>query len=374
MCTRRKNERIEAVGSFLRPTVLKEARKAFEISEITAEQLTEIENEEIIKVVQKQVDVGLKIVTDGEFRQSYWHLDYFWGFDGVERIKLPRGYQFHGEETRNDSACLVSKISFTDNHPFLRYFSFLQSVSPQGVTVRQSIPAPAQCYAELLRETNADRAKEFYANLTDLQSDISRAYRDSILALYNLGCRDIKIDDCTWGMLCDTNFWKSMAGDGFDPKDLQEVYLKVNNEAIADLPSDLRISTHICRGNYHSTWATSGGYEPVGDTLFARENFDHYYLEFDDERSGNFEPLRFLPDHKSVVLGLITSKSGKLEDKATIIKRIKEAAQYVSLDRLSLSPQCGFASTEEGNVLTEEDQWRKIRFIKEIADEVWGND
>jgi 5-methyltetrahydropteroyltriglutamate--homocysteine methyltransferase len=372
MCTPNQNLRVDIVGSFLRPAAVKDARTAFEKQEISFEQLTKIEDEAITQLVAKQVEAGLQIITDGEFRQSYWHLDYFWGFDGVERIKMPRGYQFHHEETRNDSACLVDKITFSNKHPFLRYFAFIQSVATEGVTVRQSIPAPAQCYAELLRETNADKANAIYPDLRDLQHDLSKAYRDSILALYDLGCRDIKIDDCTWGMLCDISFWQTMAGSGFDPKELQAIYVKINNDAVANLPKDLRISTHVCRGNYHSTWATSGGYEPVAETLFVKENIDYYYLEFDDERSGDFVPLRFIPENKHVVLGLVTSKSGVLEKKETIIARIKEAAQYVPLERLSLSPQCGFASTEEGNILTEEDQWKKIKLIQEIAQEVWG--
>ncbi|MGN0221182.1 MAG: 5-methyltetrahydropteroyltriglutamate--homocysteine methyltransferase, partial [Prevotella sp.] len=197
------------------------------------------------------------------------------------------------------------------------------------------------------------------------------AYRRTLLAFYDLGCRHIKLDDCTWGMLCDRGFWEKMAGTGYDAERLQEEYLYVNNKAIENLPNDLFISTHVCRGNYHSTWATSGDYEPVAETLFAKENVKAFYLEFDDERSGGFRPLRFVPEDKKVVLGLITTKSPLLENPDTVKRRIREASRYVPTANLFLSPQCGFASTEEGNLLTEEEQWAKIRLVKEIADDVW---
>lgn len=374
MCAEQKiNLKVDTVGSFLRPEQLKKARIDYAEGKISKSDLNKIENDEIVKLVEKQKELGLEVVTDGEFRQSYWHLDFFWGFAGIEHNLMPRGYQFHGEETRNDSARLTGKIRFTKDHPFLGYFAFLKSVAGEHHIARQSIPAPAQFYAELLRESNAEKVAEFYPNKEEFLQDLSKAYNDAILAFYELGCRDLKIDDCTWGMLCDDNFWKTMAGENYDPEKLKETYLTINNQALKDLPEELRLSTHVCRGNYHSTWATSGGYEPVASTLFAKEDVDNFYLEFDDDRSGDFEPLRFVPDNKNVVLGLITSKNPTLEEKGNIIKRIKEASQFVSLDRLSLSPQCGFASTEEGNILTEEEQWNKIRLIKEIADEVWAS-
>lgn len=371
MCTTQKLK-VDTVGSFLRPENLREARLKFENNEISLAELKLIEDVEIKKIIDKQIEVGLDAVTDGEFRQSYWHLDFFWGFNGVEHNLMERGYLFHGEETRNDSARLTGKIYFNENHPYLEAFTFLKNAVGDRAIPRQSIPAPAQFYAELVRETNEEKVNEFYPNREDLFTAISTAYRDTILKLYELGCRDIKLDDCTWGMLCDQNFWKNMAGENYDPAELQNIYLKLNNEALKDLPKDLRISTHVCRGNYHSKWATSGGYEPVASTLFGKENVDNFYLEFDDDRSGNFEPLRHVPANKNVVLGLVTSKNPTLENKASIIARIREASQYVSLDQLSLSPQCGFASTEEGNILTEDDQWKKIQLIREIAEEVWG--
>ncbi len=359
------------VGSFLRPERLKVARCDYEAGKMSFEELTKMEDEEIVKLIAKQQELGYTIVSDGEFRRSYWHLDFFWGFEGVAHIHFGQGYMFHGEETRDDSARLIGKIRFIDSHPFLRHYAFLHNLAGDDAVARLSIPSPAQMYAELVRGANEEKVKEIYPDRQKLIDDLSSAYREAIFAFYELGCRDIKLDDCTWGMLCDRDFWTLMAGEGFDLNTLQNLYLELNNKSVRDLPEDLKISTHVCRGNYHSTWATSGGYEPVGALLFGKENVESYFLEYDDERSGNFEPLRFVSGAKKVVLGLITSKNSRLEDKEVIKNRIREASKYVPLERLSLSPQCGFASTEEGNILTEEDQWRKMKLVKEIADEVW---
>lgn len=365
--------RADIVGSFLRPAVLKDARVKFEDGKITSEDLKIIEDECIRELVQKEVAAGLQTVTDGEFRRSYWHLDFFWGFLGVEHNVLPHGYFFHDEETRADSVRLTDRVRFNPHHPHLEHFRFLHSIAPEGTTPRQDIPAPAQFYAELFRDTNAEAVARIYGSDTDaLVEDIATAYRQTILAFYDLGCRHLKLDDCTWGMLCDREFWNKMAGSGYDADVLQRTYLTVNNKAIENLPADLTITTHVCRGNYHSTYATSGDYEPVAANLFGKENVEAYYLEFDDERSGDFNPLRYLSEGKKVVLGLITTKRPQLEDREQIIQRIREATKFVPLERLCLSPQCGFASTEEGNILTEEEQWRKIALVQEIAKEVWG--
>jgi 5-methyltetrahydropteroyltriglutamate--homocysteine methyltransferase len=360
----------EIVGSFLRPEKLKQAREGFAAGTITHAELKDVENQAISELVAKQKEVGLQYVSDGEFRRSYWHLDFFWGFQGVEHILMDQGYLFHGEETRADSARLVGKVAFNPEHPVFDEYRFVAEQAGD-VPVRQSIPAPAQFFAELVRSSNEDRVNEIYPDREELFTDIGQAYRETILALYELGCRHIKLDDCTWGMLVDQSFWKLMAGE-FDVQKLQALYLRLNNSALVDLPKDLHVTTHICRGNYHSTWASSGGYEPVADTLLGHEDVEAFFLEFDDDRSGDFQPLRFLPEEKKVVLGLVTSKNGELEDKETLIARIKEASQYVPLERLSLSPQCGFASTEEGNILTEEEQWKKIQLIIEVAEEIWG--
>ena len=361
----------EIVGSFLRPERLKQAREDFNAEIISATELKGIEDQVIRELVEKQKKIGLKFISDGEFRRSYWHLDFFWGFKGVEHNIMDQGYLFHGEETRADSARLSGKIRFNPEHPVFEEYTFVTELA-DGVPVRQSIPAPAQLFAELIRGTNEEKIDEFYPNREELYQDIGTAYRETILALYELGCRNIKLDDCTWGMLVDKNFWQTMTNGDYDTQSIQEFYLRLNNDALIDLPEDLHITTHVCRGNYHSTWATSGGYEPIADTLLGHEEVEAFFLEFDDDRSGNFEPLRFVPENKQVVLGLVTSKDGKLEDKETLIARIKEASQYVPLEQLSLSPQCGFASTEEGNILTEEDQWEKLRLIVDVADKVWG--
>lgn len=364
--------RYDIVGSFLRPEKLKKAREQYEQGKIDAIDLRKVEDECIRELVKKEKELGLKGVTDGEFRRSYWHLDFFWGLEGVEHNVMDQGYLFHDEETRADSACLVDKIRFSAQHPYLEDFRFLQEVAGTDVLPRQCIPAPAQFFAELVRGENAQSVDALYPDKEELYQDISRAYRETILAFYNLGCRNIQLDDCTWGMLCDQEFWKTMAGNDYDPHALEELYLRLNNDAIADLPEDLIVTTHVCRGNYHSTWATSGGYEPVAESLFGQENVSAFYLEFDDDRSGGFEPLRFVKDDAFVVLGLVTSKNGKLESRENILARIEEASQYVDIDHLCLSPQCGFASTEEGNILSEEEQWEKIRFIRSIANEVWS--
>lgn len=366
----------DIVGSFLRPDSVKEARVNFAANKISQEQLTAVEDEAIRDLVAKEIDAGLKVVTDGEFRRSYWHLDTFWGFSGIEHTYAEHGYLFHDEETRNDSAQVVGKIAFNPEHHDLKAFNFLNELvkNQPGVTARQSIPSPAQFYAELARGAENEAAlQKYYPNQEELVQDIGNAYHDLILALYDAGCRDVKIDDCTWGMVVDGDFWQEMTNGEFNRDALQDLYLTLNNAAITDLPSDLRISTHICRGNYHSTWAAKGGYAPVAGHLFAQEKVDAFYLEFDDERSGDFAPLAEVPAGTQVVLGLVTSKRPELETKETLLHRIDEATQYVPLENLSLSTQCGFASTEEGNQLTEQQQWDKIRLVVDTAQEVWGD-
>ncbi|SEU10186.1 5-methyltetrahydropteroyltriglutamate--homocysteine S-methyltransferase [Paenibacillus sp. NFR01] len=363
--------RYDIVGSFLRPAALKEARAKFQNGELTAEQLTEVENAEITKLVQKQQEVGLKAVTDGEFRRSWWHLDFFWGLDGVERTIIDQGYQFNGAQSRPETASLTGTIGYS-SHPFVAHYTFLKSIAGGSVVARQSIPAAAQFLFELDRAENQERTKAIYPDRQELVADIAKAYRAVILALYEAGCRSLQIDDCTWGALCDVQFIAFMDQIGLDPADYANEFAKLNEAVVADLPEDLVVTTHVCRGNYVSTYAgVGGGYEPIAKTLLDINNYSGYYLEFDTDRAGDFKPLRFLKEHQQVVLGLFSSKIGELESKEEILKRIGEAQQYVDLDRICLSPQCGFASTEEGNHLTEEQQWNKLAFIKEIADEIW---
>ncbi|GIO57466.1 5-methyltetrahydropteroyltriglutamate--homocysteine S-methyltransferase [Paenibacillus cineris] len=363
--------RYDIVGSFLRPQALKEARAQFQNGEITAEQLSEVESAEIIKLVQKQKEVGLQAVTDGEFRRSWWHLDFFWGLDGVERTIVDQGYQFNGAQSRPETARLTGKVGYS-SHPFVSHYAFLKEVAGEDVVVRQSIPAAAQFLFELDRAENQESTQAIYPNREELVTDIAKAYKAAILALYEAGCRSLQIDDCTWGALCDEQFMAFMKQAGVNVAEYANEFARLNEEVVSGLPDDLVVTTHVCRGNYVSTYAgVGGGYEPIAQTLLGIDNYSGYYLEFDTERAGDFKPLRFLKDNQQVVLGLFSSKFGELENKEDILKRIEEATQYVDLNRICLSPQCGFASTEEGNHLTEEQQWRKLAFIKEIAEEIW---
>lgn len=363
--------RYDIVGSFLRPGALKDARLKFKNGDITAEQLTEVENAEIVKLVQKQKEVGLQAVTDGEFRRSWWHLDFFWGLDGVERTILDQGYRFNGAESRPETARLTGKISYS-SHPFVAHYAFLKEAAGSDVVARQSIPAAAQFLFELDRAENLESTGTIYPDREELISDIVKAYQAAILAFYEAGCRSLQFDDCTWGALCDEQFMAFMKQSGGNVDEYAGELAKLNGAVVSGLPDDLVLTTHVCRGNYVSTYAgVGGGYEPIAQTLLNIDNYSGYYLEFDTERAGDFKPLRFLKDNQQVVLGLFSSKIGELESKQEILNRIEEAKQYVDLNRICLSPQCGFASTEEGNHLTEEQQWNKLAYIKEIAEEIW---
>jgi 5-methyltetrahydropteroyltriglutamate--homocysteine methyltransferase len=362
--------KFDIVGSFLRPEYLKEARDGWKKGTVTDEELRKTEDRAITELIEKQKEAGLPVITDGEFRRSWWHLDFMWGLQGVKKLEVERGYAFHDEVTRGESASLCGKIS-GENHPFVEHFKFVKLFEDDTVTARQTIPAPAQFLAELERGDNLEQTRSYYPDEEELIRDIASAYHTVLLDLYEAGCRNVQFDDCTWGMFCDTNYWEARQKGSKSVSSEAEKYVRLNNLAMENLPEDLVINTHVCRGNYHSTWASSGGYAPIAPHLFGKENVSAYYLEFDDERSGDFEPLRYVDGNKQVVLGLITSKSPDLEEKSRIIERIRKASRYIPLDRLSLSPQCGFASTEEGNKLTEEEQWKKIKLVKEISEEVW---
>ncbi|WP_020617367.1 5-methyltetrahydropteroyltriglutamate--homocysteine S-methyltransferase [Paenibacillus daejeonensis] len=364
--------RYDIVGSFLRPPALKAARLKFQAGELTADQLRKVEDAEIIQLVHKQQEVGLQAVTDGEFRRSWWHLDFFWGLDGVKRTIIEQGYRFNGAESRPETARLTGKLGYS-NHPFVADFAFLQSTVGENTVARQSIPAAAQFLFELDRVENKASTQAIYPDRAELLADIAKAYQGAILALYNAGCRSLQIDDCTWGALCDEQFIVIMTQAGVDLATYAEELASLNEAVVSGLPEDLVVTTHVCRGNYVSTYAgVGGGYEPIAEQLLGIDRYAGFYLEYDTDRAGDFQPLRFLKDHQQVVLGLFSSKFGELEDKEAILQRIEEARQYVDLDRICLSPQCGFASTEEGNHLTEEQQWRKLAFIREIAEEIWG--
>ena len=361
--------RHDIVGSFLRPAALKEARAKFQAGEITANDLRKVEDEEITKLVQKQKEVGLKGVTDGEFRRSWWHLDFFWGLDGVEKRVAEQGYVFHGVVTRAETAILTGKIGCSV-HPMVEHFKFLKQVAGEGVTPRMNIPGPAQFLYEIQRDENKKGTEEIYPNFEDLLTDIASAYNTAIRSFYDAGCRNLQIDDCTWGIIGDPKIQEAYKNKGIDVNELFKVNVDITNRAIVGLPEDLVLTMHVCRGNYKSTYLSSGGYDPVEKYLFSNVNVKGLYLEFDTERAGTFEPLRFVGD-KQIVVGLFSSKFGKLEDKEQIKARVVEATKVLNINQICLSTQCGFASTEEGNILTEEGQWNKLRHIKEVADEIW---
>lgn len=366
--------RCDIVGSFLRPDVLKQARADFNAGIIDAAQLKTVEDVAICDLVAKQKAAGLKVVTDGEFRRSYWHLDFMWGLQGIERRTSREGYMFHDEETTADTAVVTGPIS-GENHPFVEHFKFVQALAGDGHVARQTIPAPIQTFSEVTLDRcdgQQESLRGVYATDEELADAIDAAYRQVIADLYAAGCRNIQFDDCTWGIYCDTDFVAKTGMQAVDIQKVSELGVALNNAAIEDAPEDLVINTHVCRGNYHSTYAFEGGYDPVAPYLFAHENVDAFYLEFDTPRAGGFEPLAHVAEGKKVVLGLITSKQPGLEDKEVVKARIKEASKYVPLENLYLSPQCGFASCEIGNKLTEEEQWAKIALIQEIAAEVWG--
>ena len=363
--------RYDFVGSFLRPEKLKAAKKAFEEGTITKEELDRITDECVTEIVAKQKAAGFHAITDGEFRRKFWHLDFMWGFEGIAHEKDGGGVQFNGEMADLEATYLVGKVK-AKAHPFVEYFKFLKQFEDGQTVAKYTIPAPAQMYQQMIVPQNIGQTRKFYVTDEELIEDIGKAYQDVIKQFYAAGCRNLQLDDCTWGMIVDSDYWKAKVGTGFTLEQEALQYLKVNNLAIEGKPEGLTINTHVCRGNYHSCYATKGAYDAVAPYLFAHEDVDTFYLEYDDERSGGFEPLKYVADGKKVVLGLVTSKSPVLEDKATVIARIHEVAKYIPLNRLSLSPQCGFASCEIGNKLTDAEQWAKIDLVREISEEVWG--
>ena len=364
--------RYDIVGSFLRPAKLKQARLDFEAKKISKEELTKIENECITDLIQKEKKAGLHVITDGEFRRATWHLDFMWGFDGVGHTPTKTGLPFHGEAAMIDDTYITGKVGITGTHPFVEHFKFVKQFEDENTVAKQTIPAPAQFLEQMILPFAMENTKKYYADTEDLVQDIANGYRIVIQQLYEAGCRNIQFDDCSWGMLVDEIAPLFFQTDQEGLLKIQELFLRINNLAIVGKPEDLTINTHVCRGNFHSTYASSGAYDAVAKTLFAKENVHAYFLEFDDERSGGFEPLKEVSPDKKVVLGLITTKSSQLEDKDAVISRIKKASKYVPLENLCLSPQCGFASCEIGNKLTEEQQWAKVKLVKEIAEEVWG--
>jgi 5-methyltetrahydropteroyltriglutamate--homocysteine methyltransferase len=358
--------RADHVGSFLRPAALKEARAKREKGAITAAELKAVEDREIEKIIKKQEEIGLKLATDGEFRRSWWHFDFLGMLDGVELYDTDQGIQFRGVQTKAQSLRIVSKVGFS-NHPMLEHFKFLKAHT--SVTPKMTIPAPPVLHFRLAKD---GIKKSVYPDLDGFFHDLGQAYKQAVKGFYDAGCRYLQFDDTVWAYLCSQEELGKARERMSNVDQLQDIYARVINAALEGKPADMTITTHVCRGNFRSTWISEGGYEPVAETLLGKVNYDGYFLEYDTDRAGGFEPLRFLPKgNKSVVLGLVTSKSGTLEKKDDVKRRIDEAAKFAPLEQFCLSPQCGFASTEEGNLLAEEEQWAKLRMIKELADEVW---
>jgi 5-methyltetrahydropteroyltriglutamate--homocysteine methyltransferase len=359
--------RADHVGSLLRPPELKEARTRHHAGEIDAAALKAAEDRAIEALIAKQAAAGLRGATDGEFRRSMWHFDFLERLDGCEPFTPEQGIAFKGVATKAKGVRVVSKLGFS-GHPMLEHFRFL-AAHVKAATPKMTIPSPSVLHFRGGRKAISEAV---YPELDDFYADLGRAYNGAVHAFADAGCRYLQLDETNLAYLCDPEQRQAVRDRGEDPDRLPGIYARMINAAIAGRPADMRITMHLCRGNFRSSWIAQGGYEPVAETLFHTIGVDGYFMEYDSERAGGFEPLRFVPKGKTVVLGLITSKTGELESKDEIKRRIDEAGRYLDPDQLCLSPQCGFASTEEGNLLTEEQQWAKLARIVEIAEEVWG--
>lgn len=359
--------RADHVGSLLRPAELKEARARFQNGEIGAAGLKAAEDRAIEALIAKQAAIGLRSATDGEFRRSMWHFDFLERLDGCEPFTPEQGIAFQGVATKAKGVRVVGKLGFS-GHPMLDHFRFLRGRAA-GATAKMTIPSPSVLH---FRGGRKAISESVYPRLDDFYEDLGRAYNRAVHAFAAAGCRYLQLDETNLAYLCDPDQRQGIRDRGEDPDRLPTVYARMINAAIAGRPADMRITMHLCRGNFRSSWIAQGGYEPVAEILFQTIGVDGYFMEYDSERAGGFEPLRFVPKGKTVVLGLVTSKTGALESKNDIKRRIDDAARYLDPDQLCLSPQCGFASTEEGNLLTEDEQWAKLARIVEIADEVWA--
>jgi len=358
--------RADHVGSLLRTAPLREARAKRDKGEITAAALKAVEDREIEKIIAKQSEISLRAITDGEYRRSWWHLDFLAGLAGTEWYEMDQGIGFKGVRTRAQGIRVVGKLG-CNGHPMIEHFKFVQARTDR--TAKMTIPAPSALYG---RSGRGPISRTAYPAIDEFFADLGAAYRKVVRAFADAGCRYLQLDEVFIAMLCDDAYRQAVKDRGDDPNKLGEIYGDLINEAMADIPADMTITMHLCRGNYKSTFMGSGAYDPVAEVLFDRIKVHGYFMEYDTDRAGGFEPLRHLPKDRIAVLGLLTTKTGALESKDAIKRRIDEATRYVDLDRLCLSPQCGFASTEEGNVLSEEEEWAKLRRIVEIADEVWG--
>ena len=358
--------RADHVGSFLRTAAIKDAREKRQTGAFTADQLKAVEDAEIKKIIGKQEACGLQLATDGEFRRSWWHFDFLCALDGVVLRQIEQGIQFAGVQTRAERPDIVGRIGFS-GHPMIEHFRFLAANT--RVMPKMTIPSPTLLHFRFGRQSIP---KAIYPDLDPFFDDLGDTYAKVVRAFYDAGCRYLQFDDTIWAFLCSEKERAQSRQRGDNPDELQGKYAAMINRALATKPADMTITTHICRGNFRSTWISEGGYEPVAETLFSALNYDGSFLEYDTDRAGGFEPLRFVPKgNKQIVLGLVSSKTGALERKDDLKRRIDEAAKYVAPEQLCVSPQCGFASTEEGNVLTEDEQWAKLRMLVELAAEVW---
>ena len=359
--------RADHVGSLLRTAPLKEARANAARGEMSAEALQAVEDREIAAVIRKQEEIGLQAVTDGEFRRAFWNYDFLGALDGVEAYLGERKISFQGKNPKPMMLRVTEKLGTFSSHPMLEHFRFVEEHT--RVTPKMTIPSPSSLHFRYGREAVPET---IYPDMNDFYRDLGQAYRKTVRAFADAGCRYLQLDEVNFTYLCDPTLRAQVANRGDDPSRLPHIYAAMINAAISDIPPDMTIAMHLCRGNFQSTFVASGGYEPVAEILFNEIKVHGYFMEYDSDRAGGFEPLRFVPKGKTVVLGLVTSKSGRLESKDELKRRIEQAAKFVPLDQLCLSPQCGFASTEEGNILAEDVQWAKLRMIVELAEEVWG--
>ena len=359
--------RADHVGSILRSTALKQARSRHARGGLSAAQLRAVEDREIEQTIRKQEEVGLRLATDGEYRRAWWHFDFLEHLDGVEGYTPEHGIAFHGVETKPRNVRVVGRVDFPSDHPMLGHFAFLKAHTT--AVPKMTIPSPSVLH---FRGGRAAIDRTVYPDLDVYFDDLAKAYRKAVRAFADAGCRYLQLDDTVWAYLCSAEQRDQARARGEEPERLPAIYARIINEALEGRPADMVVTTHVCRGNFRSTWISEGGYEPVAETLLGGTNYDGYFLEYDTARAGGFEPLRFLPrGRKQVVLGLLTSKSGELENRDEVKRRIEEAGRYVDPDQLCLSPQCGFASTEEGNILGEGEQWAKLRMVVELAADVW---
>jgi 5-methyltetrahydropteroyltriglutamate--homocysteine methyltransferase len=356
--------RADQVGSLLRPKELAEARKNFKQGRLDAKVLKEIEDRSIREAVAKQEAVGLRSITDGEMRRDWWHLDFMTQLDGVTAVVNP-GPKFGGTEEQPPIPSVTGKVGCS-KPIMVDHFAFLKSVTKQAA--KFTIPSPAMLH---LRGGRSSISKQVYPDLAEFWADTAAAYRKAIRYLADAGCTYLQLDDVSFSYLCDPKIQDTARRNGDDPAKLPRTYADAVTAALQDRPAGMAVTMHTCRGNFKSSWVASGGYETVAEAMFS-SGVDAFFMEFDDERSGGFEPLRYLPKDKKVVLGLVTTKVGELESKDFLLKKIKEAEKFVPLGNLCLSPQCGFSSTHHGNSLTADEQWRKLERVVEVSREVWG--